>query len=215
MYGEEELKEIAALCVRHSIFVMSDEVYEKLTYGKKHVSIASLGEDIKKLTIVVNGFSKTFAMTGWRIGYCAGPEDIIKAAINLQDHMTSNTNSIAQKAAVAALTKTDPAFINKMVEEYRKRRDYMVKTLQEIRGVSVHTPDGAFYVFADVSRLYKDGIHTSVDFCKKLLDEKLVAIIPGSAFGDDRYIRLSYATSMEQIIKGLKRLGEFASSLTH
>lgn len=211
MYSKQELEEISRICVKHSILVLSDEIYEKLIYGKKHICIASLTDDIKKLTVVINGVSKTYSMTGWRIGYCAGPVEIIQAATRLQDHSTSNANSIAQKAAVAALTGTDKQFIEDIVIEYKKRRDYMVKTLNSIPGIKVSLPDGAFYVFADVSRLYKETITGSVDFCSKLLEKKHVAVIPGSAFGDDKYIRLSYATSMEQIVKGLKRLSEFVT----
>ncbi|MFA5137030.1 MAG: pyridoxal phosphate-dependent aminotransferase [Patescibacteria group bacterium] len=211
MYSKQELEEISRICVKYSILVLSDEIYEKLIYGKEHISIASLGEDIKKLTVVINGVSKTYSMTGWRIGYCAGPVEIIQAATRLQDHTTSNANSIAQKAAVAALTGTDKQFIEEIVAEYKTRRDYMVKTLNSIPGIKVSLPDGAFYVFADVSRLYKGTITDSVDFCSKLLEKKHVAVIPGSAFGDDKYIRLSYATSMEQIVKGLKRLSEFVT----
>lgn len=213
IYDKSELEELARICIAHNILVISDEVYEKLIYGKTCVSMASLNDDIKKLTIVVNGVSKTYAMTGWRIGYCAAQEEFIKAATNIQDHMTSNASSIAQKAALAALTQTRQEYIDRMVKEYAKRRQYMVTTLNKIPGISTQMPDGAFYVLVDVSRLYKGNITSSVEFCKALLEKKMVAAIPGSAFGDDRYIRLSYATSMDQIVKGLNRLKEFVIGL--
>ncbi|MBI2034326.1 MAG: pyridoxal phosphate-dependent aminotransferase [Candidatus Levybacteria bacterium] len=213
VYDKETLKEIAALCCKYNIYVLSDEIYEKLIYTKKHVSIASFGEEIKKQTIVINGVSKTYAMTVWRIGYCGGPEDIIKAASSLQDHMTSSPNSIAQKAAVAAL-KGSFANLEKMRKVYVKRRDYMVKRLKAIKGVSVSIPDGAFYVFADISSLYKNSLNSSALFCEQLLIQQHVAAVPGSAFGDDRFIRLSFATDMQSIIKGLDRIESFVQSIS-
>ena len=206
IYTEKELKKIASVCLKHNIAVLSDEVYEKLVYnGKKYVSIASVNEKIKNNVIVVNGVSKTYAMTGWRIGYAAGPEEVIKAAIKLQDHMTSNPSSISQKAALEAITGPQE-HIQKMIWEYKKRRDFMVKKLNLIKGIKANTPDGAFYVFADVSSFYGSEIKGSMDFCKKLLEEAYVAIIPGIAFGDDKSVRLSYATGQEHINRGLERL---------
>jgi len=211
VYDEQELRKIAAICKKHSIYVISDEIYELLIYGKKHISIASFDQDIKKLTIVVNGVSKTYAMTGWRIGYCAGQKEIIKAASSIQDHSTSNPNSIAQKAALEALTGPQDA-IKKMKRAYHKRRDYMTQRLQKIKKVKAALPDGAFYVFADVSRLYNQGIPDSVEFCRLLLEKHHVATVPGKAFGDDRYIRLSYATSENNIKKGLDRIEAFVKT---
>lgn len=208
VYGKKELEEIAKFCVKNKIYVISDEIYEKLVYGKKHFSIASLNKEIYALSIVVNGVSKTYAMTGWRIGYCAGAEDIIKAASSLQDHSTSNPNSIAQKAALAALTGSS-ASITKMKKEYIKRRNYMVKRISRMRNVSAQMPDGAFYVFMDVSKLYNKEVLNSKAFCEKLLSQYYVAAVPGSGFGDDRFIRLSFATSMDTIKKGLDRIEEF------
>ena len=212
VYEEKELKLIAQLCIKHNIIVLSDEIYEKLIYGKKHHSIASINDKIKKLTIVVNGVSKTFAMTGWRIGYAAGPEEVIKAAVRIQDHSTSNPASISQKAALAALTGPQD-HIAKMVWEYKRRRDFMVDRLNRINGVYASRPDGAFYVFANVADFYSNEIKGSLDFCQKLLDEAYVAAIPGVAFGDDRFIRLSFATGMSNIQRGLERMEKFCEKI--
>jgi len=212
IYDKNELENIAKICVKHHIYVISDEIYESLIYDKKHVSIASFGENIKQRTIVVNGVSKAYSMTGWRIGYCAGEKEIIKAASALQDHSTSNANSIAQKAALSAL-KGPQNMIRIMRDAYKKRRDYMVKRLQSIKGLETQKPDGAFYVFVNVSSLYGKHIFDSVKFCSELLEKAHVAVIPGKAFGDDRYMRLSYATSDDSIKKGLDRLESFVNNL--
>ncbi|MEK7495823.1 MAG: pyridoxal phosphate-dependent aminotransferase [Patescibacteria group bacterium] len=212
VYEEKELKQIAAICLKHNIYILSDEIYEKLIYGKKHVSIASVNEKIKKLVIVVNGVSKSYAMTGWRIGYAAAEEEIVKAATRLQDHTTSNPASISQKAALAALEGPED-HIAKMVYEYKKRRDFMVDRLNRIDGIIASRPDGAFYVFANVSKFYSDEIKGSMDFCKKLLEDAYVATVPGLAFGDDHYIRLSFTTGMEHIKRGLDRMEKFCEKV--
>lgn len=212
VYEEKELKQIAHVCIKHNIIVLSDEVYEKLVYGKKHHSIASVNDRIRRLTIVVNGVSKTYAMTGWRIGYAAGPEEVIKAAIRLQDHMTSCASSISQKAALAALTGPQD-HVPKMVWEYKKRRDFMIERINRIKGVYVNRPDGAFYLFANVADFFGKEVKGSVDFCQKLLDEAYVAAIPGIAFGDDRFIRLSYATGTDHIRRGLERMEKFCNKI--
>lgn len=211
VYDEKELLEIANVCVAKNIYVISDEVYEKLIYEKKHTSIASLNLEIKKLTLTVNGVSKAYSMTGWRIGYAAGAEEIINAASALQDHSTSNPNSIAQKAALEALVnqKESEESVAKMVAEYQKRRDYMMERIKNINGLEAETPDGAFYVFLDVSKLYGEKINGSQEFCRLLLEKEFVAAVPGSAFGDDKYIRLSYATSFQNIKNGLDRIEKF------
>lgn len=213
VYDKKELEEIARVCVKHNIIVISDEIYEKLIYGKKHYSIASLNDKINKLTIVVNGASKSYAMTGWRIGYCAGPKEVIAIASSLQDHSTSNPNSIAQKAALAALIGSDDC-IREMAKEYEKRRDYVIEKLRSIKGLKVEKPDGAFYVFLDVSGLYNKKVSDSVSFCTEFLKQFFVGCIPGSAFGDDRYIRISFATSFDNIKEGLRRVEKFAGVLT-
>ena len=217
-YDRKSLEAIAEIAVKHDFYIISDEIYEKLIYdGFEHVSIASLGDEIKQRTIVVNGISKSYAMTGWRIGFAAGPKDIINAMTNIQSQSTSNPASISQKAAVEALTGTQN-FIPKMVSEFDKRRKYMVEKLNSIKGVSCIKPVGAFYAFPNVSsyygRSFKDNlIKSSMDLSAYLLDEAKVAVVPGAAFGDDRYIRLSYATSMENIQKGLDRIESALSNL--
>lgn len=212
VYDEKDLKKIAAICVKHNIFILSDEIYEKLVYDKKHVSIASINDKVKGITAVVNGISKSYSMTGWRLGYVAGPEEVIKVATRLQDHITSNASSISQKAALAAIDGPQD-HIPKMIWEYKKRRDLMVEKLNSIEGVIAPLPDGAFYVFADVSAYYKGNIKGSIDFCTRLLDEAYVAVIPGVAFGDDRYVRLSYATGTEHIKRGLERMHKFCGDI--
>jgi aspartate aminotransferase len=212
VYEEKELKQIASICLRYNLYVLSDEVYEKLIYGKKHVSIASVNDKIKKITITVNSVSKTYAMTGWRIGYAAAEEEIIKAATRLQDHTTSNPNSIAQKAALAALNGPED-HVAKMIYEYKKRRDFMMERLNRINGMIASRPDAAFYVFANVSRFYSDEVKGSITFCQKLLEDAYVAAIPGIAFGDDRFIRLSFTTGMEHIKRGLERMEKFVEKI--
>lgn len=212
VYDEKELKKIAAICVKHNVFVLSDEIYEKLIYDKKHVSIASINDKIKAITAIVNGVSKTYSMTGWRIGYVAGPDEVIKVATRLQDHITSNACSIAQKAALAAIEGPQD-HIPKMIWDYKRRRDLMVEKLNSIEGIKAPLPDGAFYVFADVSAYYKGDIKGSMDFCNKLLEEAYVAVIPGIAFGDDKFVRLSFATGLENIKRGLERMEKFCADI--
>jgi aspartate aminotransferase len=217
-YDKKTLEEIAAIAVRHKIYVISDEIYEKLIYdGFKHFSIASLGAEIKDLTIVVNGVSKSHAMTGWRIGYAAGPKDIITAMANIQSQSTSNPASISQKAAVEAL-RGPQDFIRTMNVEFDKRRKYMVDRLNKIKGMTCLMPVGAFYAFPKVSQLYGKSvggkrIANSSDLAAYLLEEAKVALVSGDAFGADSYIRLSYATSMENITKGLDRIEQAAGKL--
>lgn len=212
VYEEKELRQIASICLKHNIYILSDEIYEKIVYGKKHVSIASVNEKIKKLAIVVNGVSKSYAMTGWRIGYAAAEEEIIKAATRLQDHTTSNPTSISQKAALAALNGPED-HVGKIIYEYKKRRDFMMERLNRIEGMIASRPDGAFYVFANVSKFYSNEVKGSMIFCQKLLENAYVAAIPGVAFGDDRFIRLSFATGMKHIKRGLDRMEKFVEKV--
>ncbi|MBM6838431.1 aminotransferase class I/II-fold pyridoxal phosphate-dependent enzyme, partial [Clostridium saudiense] len=192
--------------------------YEKLTYdGNKHVSIASLSEDAKARTIVINGFSKTYSMTGWRVGYTASPTEIAKIMANIQSHMTSNTCSISQYAALEALNGPQED-IYSMISEFELRRDYMYKELCSINSIKPIRPQGAFYIMVNVEDnigkvINGETINSSLDFARLLLDTENVAVIPGEAFGLDNYIRLSYATSMEAIEKGINRLKEFISKL--
>jgi len=202
VYDLDELREIARICVAKNIFVISDEIYEKLIYdGKKHFSIASLGKEIYDLTITVNGVSKTYSMTGWRIGYLAASGCIVEAISKLQDHSTSNPSSISQKAALAALSAPDD-FTRKMCQEFQRRRDYLVSRLGRIPRLGYVIPQGAFYLFCDIS---KTGLG-SLSFAQRLLEEKLVALIPGEGFGEDKYVRMSFATSIEQLGKAMDRL---------
>lgn len=217
-YERKAIQAIAEIAVKRNIFVISDEIYEKLIYdGATHISIASLGGEIKKRTIVVNGLSKSYAMTGWRIGYAVGPKDVVKAMTNIQSQSTSNPNSIAQKAAVAALTGPQD-FVSVMRAEFDRRRKVLVNGLNAIEGVSCLNPNGAFYAFPNVANVYgriigKRLINSSLDLATCLLEEANIALVHGEAFGDDKYIRISYATSMDNITKGLERMGETFSKL--
>jgi len=197
--------------VRHQIYVISDEVYEKLVYdGLEHVSMASLGPEIKRLTVVVNGVSKAYAMTGWRIGYAAAEGEIIEAMSDLQGHCTSNPTSISQKAALAALSGPQEP-VREMVAEFEKRRNYLVERLRRLRGFTAPVPQGAFYVFAGVSGLLGEvigGSRVTDDnaLARLLLEEGRVAVVPGSGFGSPGYLRFSYATSRERIREGMDRI---------
>ncbi len=202
VYTKNELAKIAEVCVSKKIFVISDEIYERIIFDNlKHISFASLGQEIYDLTITVNGLSKSHSMTGWRIGYLGGPQDIVNAISNFQDHSTSNPVSISQKAAVAALGMSE-TFSKEMTLEFQKRRDYIAKRLDGMKKISYVLPQGAFYIFCDISKTRID----SFTFCTRLLDELAVAAIPGIAFGNDDYIRLSFATGLASIEKGMDRL---------
>lgn len=204
MYSKDELVKIAEICVKHKIYVISDEIYEKLVYDNiQFCSIASLGKDIFNLTITVNGVSKAYAMTGWRIGYAAGPVEIMEYIKKYQDHSTSNPTSISQAAALAAL-KADTASIESMVKVFKQRRDLMLGLLDKIPNLSYIRPQGAFYVFCDVGK-FGDG----AALAKKMLDEVKVAGIPGDGFGAPNFIRFSFATSEERIGEGVKRFASF------
>jgi len=211
IYDEDELKAIAKWAVENNIFVLSDELYEKLIYdGSKHISIASFNDDIKNLTIVINGMSKAYAMTGWRIGFAAAHESIIKIMGNIQSHTTSNPSSIAQYASVVGL-EGDQSSIEAMKIQFDKRRLFMVETINSIEGLSCSTPKGAFYIMVNFTKLKGKTIQglkidSSLDFANLLLEKGNVAVVPGIAFGDDNYVRLSYATSIEIIKEGLKRI---------
>lgn len=212
-YDIKDLEEIAEIVLRHNIYIISDEIYEKIVYdGFKHVSIASLGEEVKKLTILVNGLSKSHSMTGWRIGYTAGPKEIVAAMGNLQSQSTSNPTSISQKAAVAALKGSDH-FVSMMVSEFDKRRRYIVDRLNRMKGVRCLMPKGAFYAFPNVSSYYGTSVNNkkitgSLDLAAYLLEEAKIAAVSGDSFGSDEFIRFSYAASMENIKKGLDRMEE-------
>lgn len=213
LYTKEQLEKIAEFVIANNLFVISDEIYEKLIYdNEKHISIASLNEDIYKRTIIVNGVSKSYAMTGWRIGYTASSVEVAKLMSNMQSHATSNPNSIAQKAALAAI-KGEQSCVEDMRMEFDKRRNYMFERIEKMNYVSALKPQGAFYVFVDISNLLGKEINGTIIedasvLAKLLLKEKNVAVIPCGGFGFDDHIRLSYAISMENIKKGLDRLEE-------
>ncbi|KGN02841.1 aspartate aminotransferase [Clostridium novyi A str. 4570] len=218
IYSKEELEEIAEFAKKHNLIIISDEVYEKLIYGdNKHISIASLSEDSFKRTIVINGVSKAYAMTGWRIGYAAGDKEIIKLMSSVQSHTTSNPNSIAQYAALEALTGSQDS-IKEMVAEFEKRKEYMISKIDSMKNVSCIKADGAFYIMLKVSHFYgmknnDKEIKNSIDFSSELLEDKNVAVVPGIGFGLDEYIRLSYANSMDNIKQGLDRIESFMNNL--
>ncbi|PTX96300.1 aspartate aminotransferase [Spartobacteria bacterium LR76] len=209
IYSREELRAISEVAAEEDIYILSDEIYEKLTYeGAEHVSIASLTPEAYDLTITVNGFSKAYAMTGWRLGYLGAPEPIARAIDSMQSHSTSNPCSFAQKGALAAL-KGDQQCVTDMREEFDIRRQYMYERLSSIPGVTAVKPLGAFYVLANISGL---GLK-SQNFADRLLSKANVAVVPGIAFGDDRTVRLSYATSLDVIKTGLDRIEEFCKTL--
>jgi len=218
VYDRQQIEEIAQLAVEKGFYVLSDEIYEKIIYdGREHVSIASLGPDIKKLTITVNGFSKAYSMTGWRLGYVAAEKEIVDAMEAIQSHSASNMVSFTQPAAVAAL-KGPQDVVDKMVAEFDRRRKYIVERLNAIDGIECTMPGGAFYVFPNVSglfgRKYGDKVIDGSDaFCAFALEEARIATVAGSGFGADNYVRFSYATSIENIEKGMDRLAEAVAKL--
>lgn len=202
----KELTALAEIALRHNLLIISDEIYEKLVYGEeKPTSIASLGEEVKARTITINGVSKAYSMTGWRIGYAAGPAEVISAMGRIQDQSTSNPTAIAQWAAVEALQGPQEA-VEQMRQEFARRRQLIVEGLNSIPGIHCLEPDGAFYVFPRVSDLYRGEINSSDALAEFWLQEAGVLVIPGSGFGADAYVRLSYATSRETITKGLERI---------
>ncbi len=209
VYSKEEIAQIGEIALQNGLYIISDEVYEKFLYGSsKHYSIAALSNELKEITITINAVSKTYAMTGWRIGYCAADKGIIKQMTKVQDQSTSNPCSIAQWAAVEALEGSQES-VEAMRAEYEKRRDYIHKRITSIKGFECVLPDGAFYVFPKVNGFYNEKIKNSFDFAGKLLTDANVAVVPGTAFGADDYIRISYATSMEKIKEGIDRIENF------
>lgn len=218
IYSEEELRVIADYAVKNDIYVVSDEMYEYLVYnGNKHISIASFNEEIYKRTITVSGLAKSYAMTGWRIGYTGSSEEIAKLMGSVQSHQTSNPNSIAQKAALEALTG-DQSTVQMMLGEFDKRRKFMYEKMSALPYVSTEEPLGAFYVFADVSEALKKEykgkkVETAAEFARILIEDYNVAVVPCADFGFPDHIRLSYAISVEQIDKGLTRIEKFLNDL--
>ena len=219
VFTREELQAIGDLAIEKDLSIVSDEIYEFLVYdGAEHISIASLSPEIKERTIVINGMSKAYAMTGWRIGYTASPLNAAKAMTNFQSHSTSCPNSIAQYAALTALSGPDDQ-LKSMVAEFDRRRRRIVELINEIPGLSCKPPKGAFYVMMNIGGVFGKRyngapIVDSMSFTQLLLDNSHVAVVPGAGFGADAYVRLSYATSMENIAKGLARIKEFVGKLT-
>lgn len=219
VYTRDELKDIAHVLARHKIFVISDEIYEHINFNGVHESIGQF-DFIKDYVITVNGVSKGFAMTGWRLGYIGAPKTIVQACIKLQGQMTSGTCTISQKAALKALL-TDPKQLKElkvMVSVFKERRDVVIELLNEIPGIKTNIPEGAFYVFPDVSELFgksngKITIHNSADLCSFFLKKEFVALVPGSAFGSPNCVRISYATSTKLLIEAIRRIKNAISEL--
>lgn len=218
IYNKEELEVIADFAKKYDIIIISDEMYEKLIYdNENHISIASLSKDAYERTIVINGLSKSYAMTGWRIGYCAASEKIAKLMISIQSHVTSNVCSITQYAALEALNGPQDE-ITKMINEFEKRRNYMINRIESIDNLSIVKPKGAFYIVINIENCLGKEINgkilnDSMEFCASLLENEKLAVIPGKAFGLNNYIRVSYATSMEAIKEGLNRIESFIKKL--
>ena len=209
MYSPEQLKALGTVAIKHDLWMVSDEIYEKMVYGGvPQVSMASFGPDFYDHTITVNGFSKTFAMTGWRLGYAAAPKPFAKALASLQSHLASAPNTFAQWGAVAALKEAAPD-VAKMVAAFTQRRDRIYELVSAIEGIKCPKPEGAFYVFPNIAAFGLD----SLTFATRLLEEEHVAVVPGIAFGNDRCVRLSYACSMENIEEGLARFARFCERL--
>ncbi len=219
VYSEEEVKALAAVCVEAGIYVLSDEIYEKLVYGdKKPFSFAASSPEAMAHTVTVNGLSKTYAMTGWRIGYLAAPKEIARAIDSFQSHATSNPNSVAQYAAVKALSSPEAA-VEEMVARFARRRLAMIERISDMHGAYCIIPDGAFYAMLVVSGAYGKSfgsrkIENSTDFADVLLDAAKVAVVPGVAFGADDCVRLSYSLSMKDMLEGLDRIDAFLQSLS-
>ena len=218
-YSKEELEKVAEVCLKHNFYIISDEIYEKLTYGDfKFVSFPSLNEELKKRTLLINGLSKAYSMTGWRIGYTAGPEDVIQGINKIQSHTTSNASSISQAASLEALCGSQEA-VEEMRKEFQKRRDYLYNELTSIDGISCYKPEGAFYLFPNISAYFNksDGeknIKDSMDLAMYILSDAKIAAVPGSAFGTEGFLRFSYATSMENLKDAAARLKQSLKKLT-
>lgn len=218
-YDKDELIEIANWAIKNDIIIISDEIYERLNYDMEHISIASLGDKIKDLTITISGFSKSYAMTGWRLGYSAANVEITKLMTKLQSHMTSNASSVTQYAGLAALTKEENEIEN-MIKSFKNRRNLVKNEIDNIEDLNMIYPKGAFYAFIDISKLkgrkYKDKtIEDSMGIANILLNDFKVALLPGIVFGTDDYLRISYATDEESILKGMDRIKSFVNILNY
>lgn len=215
IYTREELFALGQICLEHGIGIVSDEIYEQLIYEGEHVSIASLSEELYANTIVINGVSKTYSMTGWRIGYAAGNSEVIKAMTGISSHSTSNPTSVAQYAAYAAISGTQEP-VEEMKRAFVERRNYVMERIRQLDGISAITPKGAFYVFANVSGAIEASsgrFRDASDWSTALLEEEHVAVVPGAAFGAPNHIRLSYATSLEQLQEAMNRIERFLKKI--
>ena len=216
VYTKKELEEIAEICLKYKILVISDEIYERLVYDDtEHISIASISPEMQEQTIVINGVSKAYAMTGWRLGYAAGPSNIIAAAGRVQEHATSCVNSITQKACVVALTEEDDSIEN-MRKEFEKRRNFLFTELNKLPHINCFKPQGAFYIMPNIGWYLehnKQYINDCDQFCEILLEKHYVALVSGTSFGLDTNVRFSYANSLENLEKGVKRFGAFLEEL--
>ncbi len=214
VYSQSELTALGEVLAKHNIYIITDEIYERLVYGVRHFSLPQLVPSLMSRTCVVNGFSKAFAMTGWRLGYVATPLDVAKAITSMQSHSSGSPSTISQVAGVVALSSFQP----EMVEEFRRRRDYLVERLSKMPGVSILVPEGAFYVFPNVSALFGktyEGrtLENAASFCEWMLEDELVSAVPGDAFGAPANIRMSYATSYEDLVKAMDRMDRFVKRI--
>ncbi len=208
MIDSIELEKIAELAVENDFFILADEIYEKIVYTQQHISIASLSAAIKQKTITINGFSKAYAMTGWRIGYAGGPQEIIQAMVALQGQITSNVASFVQRAGIEAL-KGDQNDLMKMTKAFSERRRFVIQTLKNIPGITFSEPEGAFYVFISVEKKLGKVYKSSSEWCEALLEKQSVAVVPGEGFFRPGYFRLSYAASMEELKRGIEGIKKF------
>ena len=213
MYGREGLEALAEVGVRGGLWVIADEIYSELVYDDRHfASIAEVGPEIAERTVVVDGMSKTYAMTGWRIGYAAGPREVIAGMSKLQSHSTSNATSVSQWASVGALSMSDEELAPRLVE-FERRRVEIVRGLSRLPGVSCELPEGAFYVFPNISGLFNSSIRNGDDLARYLLEQANVAVVPGEAFGSSQHVRFSYACPFDQIGEGMARIEEALAAL--
>lgn len=213
LYPKKLIEEIANLAINKKIYIISDEIYENYIYNGEFFSIASLSPEVKEITITINGFSKSHSITGWRIGYACASEDIIELMDSIQSHISSGTSSIVQYAMLGFLSHYEED-TKKIQIEFKERREFLKNEIETINGIKTITPDGAFYYFIDVSSYYKDKIKNSITFCSELLESKLLSIIPGVAFGDDNCVRISFASSLQNLKEGIRRFKEFLNEIS-
>lgn len=211
MIDPVELEKIAALVIKHNLWVISDEIYEKLIYTQRHISIASLNEKIKSRTITMNGFSKSYAMTGWRIGFAGGPKEIITAMTGLQSQTVGNIPVFLQKGALTALTEKQTSVVE-MHQEFAKRREFLIRSCLEIKGLSFADPEGAFYFFISIEELLDKKYKTAAEWCEALLEQENIAVVPGEAFLYPDYFRLSFAASMDDLKEAVERIKKFINN---